>query len=101
MHLIQILLPLADNDGRPFPDALLRGIQAELSEKFGGLTAFTRVPAKGIWEHAGGRRQDDIVIVEVMTGELDRDWWSAFRGRLERLLRQEALIVRAQRLEML
>jgi hypothetical protein len=101
MHLIQILLPLADNDGMPFPEALLRGIQAELAQRFGGVTAFSRAPAKGIWQQGGARQQDDIVIVEVMTEELDAGWWRQFRARLEKDLRQEAVIVRQQTIQLL
>lgn len=96
MHLIQILLPLADNDGVPFADTLLRAIQAELAERFGGVTAFSRAPAHGVWQHRGARRQDDIIIVEVMAQELDVAWWRNFRARLEKELRQERLVVRAQ-----
>ncbi len=50
MHLVQILLPLADNRGRPFPAAMLGDVRRELTERFGGLTAFTRAPAEGFWE---------------------------------------------------
>jgi hypothetical protein len=101
MYVIQILLPLSDNAGRPFPDATLQAIHQELTLRFGGLTAFTRAPAEGAWAHEGRHEKDDIVVVEVMTEELDRDWWGAFRERIERELGQERLIVRAQPTEML
>ena len=96
MYLIQLLLPLADNQGTEFPEATLRGIHKELSDHYGGLTAYTRSPAKGLWRNAGGEQTDDIVIVEVMTETLDEDWWRTFRIRLERLLRQEKVVIRAQ-----
>ena len=101
MQLIQLLLPLADNDGAPFPPGLLRAIQAELTEKFGGVTAYSRAPAKGVWQTGEGKQRDDIVILEVMAAELDRDWWRDFRKRLEKDLRQEAVIVRAQAMDLL
>jgi hypothetical protein len=45
MHLIEILLPLNDNNGRPFKAAKYAVIREHLTERFGGLTAFTRSPA--------------------------------------------------------
>ena len=101
MYIIQILLPLSDNAGTPFPDATLQAIHQELTYRFGGLTAFTRAPAEGVWAHDGGHAKDDIVVIEVMTDELDRDWWGAFRQRVEGELSQARLIVRAQPTEML
>jgi hypothetical protein len=101
MQLIQILLPLADNDGMPFPETLLRTLQGELMARFGGLTAFSRAPAKGIWRQGGEKQQDDIVIVEVMADTLDHGWWRDFRRRWEKILRQELLVIRAQDMEQL
>jgi hypothetical protein len=95
MHLVQILLPLADNDGRPFPDEVLRRIQQELTNRFGGLTAHERAPAKGIWLTGGRSRRDEVVILEVMTDALDDAWWRHFREGLERELGQEELVIRA------
>ena len=96
MQLIQILLPLADNDGIAFPDSVFRDIQSELAARFGGVTAFSRAPAKGIWSREGERQHDDIIVVEVMAETLDQGWWRQFRLRLQQMLRQELIIVRAQ-----
>jgi hypothetical protein len=49
MHLIQILLPLADNAGATFPGDVLEGIQTELSRRFGGLTAYSDIFPPGIY----------------------------------------------------
>jgi hypothetical protein len=95
-HLVQILLPLADNAGKPFPDSVLAGIQEELSEMFGGLTAYSRAPAKGIWKPGESETRDDIIVLEVMADRLDTKWWKNFRHRTETLLRQDKLVVRAQ-----
>lgn len=100
-HLVQILLPLADNDGVAFPADLLQGIQRELSARFGGLTAYNRAPAKGEWHNSGAHQTDDIVVVEVMTDTLDADWWRSFRTRLEKLLRQDKVVIRAQEIRTL
>jgi hypothetical protein len=100
MHVVEILLPLTDNDGRRFPADLWTAAREELIERFGGLTAFTRSPAEGLWDEGEGRRsRDEIVIFEVMDDSLDRAWWCEFRERLERDFRQEEVVVRARRVE--
>ena len=67
MHLIQILLPLRDNAGQPFPRAHYAEVRAELTERFGGLTAYSRAPAEGVWDEGGDGPpvRDDIVVHEV------------------------------------
>ncbi len=96
VHLIQILLPLYDNDGAALPRALYDRVREELAGRFGGLTAFTRAPAEGHWREEGGTTRDDIVIFEVMTNDLDAAWWGAYRRDLERSFRQETIVIRAQ-----
>ena len=71
-------------------------LRSDLADRFGGITAYTRAPARGVWKgDTGATTRDDIVILEVMTDELDRAWWSGFRRELERRFRQESVIVRA------
>lgn len=96
MYLVQILLPLYDNEGHAFEPADYVQLRSELAERFGGVTAYTRAPARGVWkDDAGATTRDDIVIFEVMSEELERDWWTAFRKELERRFRQDSVIVRA------
>ncbi len=102
MHLIQLLLPLYDNEGRRFERAEFDGVQDELTERFGGVTAYLRSPARGAWkEDDGDVARDDIVIFEVMAERLDREWWRGYRERLARRFRQEELVVRALGIERL
>ena len=101
MHLIQLLLPVADNEGRPFDAAVPAALRRELTERFGGLTAFTRAPAEGVWAHGGKKERDDIVVVEVMTDDLDPAWWKALRLRLERDLKQQSILIRCHDVEIL
>ncbi|QJW85907.1 hypothetical protein HK414_23275 [Ramlibacter terrae] len=99
--MVQILLPLRDNDGRPLPRALFAQVREELVERFGGLTAYTRAPANGVWEEGGEKQRDDIVVYEVMDDALDREWWSTYRERPEQRFAQEEIVVRAQAMERL
>ena len=102
MHLIEILLPLSDNEGRPFSPELRAQVRDELVEHFGGVTAFTRSPAEGLWDDGDGDAdRDEIVIFEVMADWLDRGWWRHYRTELERRFRQDEIVVRARELELL
>ena len=101
MYLIQILLPLYDNAGKRFEQAPYLKVQRELAERFGGITAFTRAPAQGLWKTEGDTKRDDIVVFEVMAPTLERDWWGCYRSTLEALFRQDHLVIRAQPMETL
>jgi hypothetical protein len=102
VNLIQLLLPLYDNDGKPFPPSMFREIRTRLTERFGGLTAYTRSPAEGLWKEGDGEaKRDEVVVYEVMVDDLDRAWWGGFRAELERRFAQQELVVRAQRYERL
>lgn len=102
LHLVQLLLPTYDNDGKAFPQSHYEDVRAELTEKFGGLTAYTRAPAQGIWAEEGDSpKRDDIVVYEVMAEGLDRDWWRSFRAKLEHRFQQEELVIRAHVVERL
>lgn len=99
---MQLLLPLAAPDGRRFDEGLYRQVARELTERFGGLTAYARAPAAGLWQQPEGRTQrDDIVVYEVMVRRLEPEWWAAYRKDLERRFEQEELVVRAQQIERL
>lgn len=102
MFLVQMLLPLYDPTGQKFPHAQFSEVREELTQRFGGMTAYLRSPAEGTWREPGGSiDRDEMVMCEVMVTELDRAWWSAYRTKLERRFKQEELIVRASALEKL
>lgn len=102
MHLIQLLLPLFDNDGNAFPPEMYQQIRDELTEKFDGLTAYNRAPAEGVWKSGSQKMsRDEIVIFEIMADELDATWWGNYRTTLEKNFRQEHLIIRAETIQLL
>ena len=102
MYLIQILLPLRDNEGRAFEHAKLDTVRRELTERFNGATAYLRAPAAGFWKDADGElARDEVVIVEVMARRLEREWWRLYREELEKRFRQQELVVRCIRCETL
>jgi hypothetical protein len=102
MYLVQVLLPVADNDGHAFPRADFDRVRFELADRHGGVTAYLRAPAIGLWKEDEGRvSRDDVVIYEVMTGELNRAWWADYRRILQARFRQEEVVVRASAIERL
>ena len=102
MHLVQVLLPLYDNDGHPFEEALHLRVKTAFTEKFGGVTAYVRSPAEGAWHGPSGvKSHDEIVIFEVMTARLDRAWWRKMRRDLARTFKQEQLVIRTHPIEIL
>jgi hypothetical protein len=101
-HLVQLLIPLRDNRGESFPSSHYVTLREELTNQFGGVTAYTRAPAEGTWASDDDlRARDDIVVYEVMVDSLDRVWWATYRGTLEARFAQDELVVRAQRIERL
>ena len=102
MHLIEILLPLYGNDGRRFPAERFGEVRSELLDHFGGLTAFTRSPAEGLWEAADGEKmRDEVVIFEVMADWIDRSWWRGYRSTLEHRFEQDEIVIRAREVDRL
>jgi hypothetical protein len=102
MFLIEFFLPTFDNDGNHFPKEEFDRVRRELTERFGGVTAFTRSPATGLWADDGGRvRRDELASFEVMAESLDRNWWHTYREQLERRFRQAEIVMRASPFERL
>jgi hypothetical protein len=97
MVLIQILLPTG-----PAAQVPLATTARELGETFGGLTAYVRSPAKGLWTAPDGRAEvDDVMMMEVITKRFDRSWWKDYAATLARRFQQEAIHVRALPVELL
>jgi hypothetical protein len=96
VHLVQLLLPFGRR--REMYERVFR----ELTERFGGMTAYSRSPAEGLWKkRRDAAERDDIVVVEVMVERLDRRWWARYRATLERRFRQREVVVRAHAIEAL
>ncbi len=97
MHLVQILIPVFDNTGQRFEQALFEEVRTQLIERFGGLTAFVQSPALGLWKdtESGTTTQDAMILIEVMSDTLDQAWWAAYRRDLEAVFRQDEIVIRA------
>jgi hypothetical protein len=99
MVLIQLLLPTTETARR---DAMapLAETRRELADRFDGVTAYVRSPAKGLWTAPDGHMEaDDVVMVEVVTEKFDRPWWRTYVGTLAERFGQDTIHVRALPME--
>ena len=102
MHLVQLLLPVLDPQRQAYPPTWYQGLAQRLIEQFGGVTAYTRAPATGLWETSSGKTvREQVVVYEVMVEKLDRGWWAVLREELEDQFSQDEVVVRAQTIERL
>lgn len=96
MHLVQLLLPVYDNEGRRVPDDKFAEVRRELTAEFGGVTAYLRSPATGLWQRPSGEvDRDEMVMFETMVDRLDLGWWRKYRGELEGRFSQDVIVARA------
>ena len=93
--LVQTLIPLNDKQGRPFQPDCFTQVRRELTERFGGVTAYSRAPAEGDWHSGKGVEKDDVIVIEVVVEELDTKWWKSYREELERRFEQDEILMRA------
>jgi hypothetical protein len=94
MHLVQLLLPLHDNNGRQFSAADYSEVRNELTDHFGGVTAFVRSPAVGLWKESPDQvNHDEVIMFEVLTERLDKDWWAGYRKQLQLRFRQDEVMI--------
>ena len=93
MFLIQILIPLTDNEGKKFSSEKFSSVKDILMKKFGGLTVFSQAPAVGLWEKTKKEvLRDQIVVFEIMTKKKKYNWWKDFRKWLEKEFEQDLLL---------
>jgi hypothetical protein len=91
-----VYLPLTDNAGRPFPDALFDDVEGRLIDRFGGLTSQQRqFPLRGIWQGTSRLYLDQVVVMTVL--DFRRQGSARFitqlkKSLLERFDQEEVLI---------
>ena len=99
-HLVQILLPLRMRGGAEVPAEMFAEVRAELTQRFGGVTAYSRSPATGLWKRTEAEvERDQVIMVEVVVDAFDREWWTQYRDRLAQRFDQEEIHARALAIE--
>ena len=95
MILVQLFLPLFDNQGNQFSKEDFSEVRKCLLDKFGGLTIYRRNAATGLWKDSAGEVDtDEVIIFEVMTKSMNRKWWKRYRPQLEEKFQQEEILIR-------
>lgn len=99
--LVELFLPLRDGNGNVFPEKLYAEVRDELTAKFGGLTEYSRNPAKGFWKPDEGKAEkDELLVFEVMCAEIDPEFWDKLKERLLKIFKQESLLIRCFKIEL-
>lgn len=101
MQLIEIFLPVYDENGDALPHPLYARTRDELVERFGGVTAHSHTPASGVWRSPDGDVvRDDVIVYEVIAERVERRWWSEYRKTLQDRFAQRALMVRSNEMNL-
>jgi hypothetical protein len=88
-----IFLPLRYNDGSPIEAEKFQRLQADLLERFGGVTYFPQ-PNQGFWQLGAVTYRDEIVIYRVLTGSRGaRRFLLRIKERLKQEFGQEEILI--------
>src|SRR5947207_14363572 len=83
-----LYLPLTDNAGRPFDDALFDAVERRLLDRFGGLTSQQRdFPLRGIWQGKTRLYLDQVIVMTVL--DFRRQGSARFIAGLKKALLRE------------
>jgi hypothetical protein len=101
-QLVTILLPASSTTFDIDFAAVHEKTKRELVKIFGGLTRYTQNPAEGLWKNRrDSTERDTMVVYEVMTSKLDKQWWRHYRKRLEARFKQQEIVIRSQKIKKL
>ena len=101
MYLIQILLPLYDNNKQAFDRSLFDKVRDDLKNVLGGVTLYRNSPAEGAWNDKTGTDYDELITAEVITDSLHQAWWKQFKHEMEQTFKQKELMIRCIKFERL
>jgi len=97
--LIQLLLPLQDENGEVFPAARYAKVHKQLIEKFGGLTLYQRNPAEGYWKNGSSKTiKEPMLVHEVLSGAIEEDFWKQLKSSLMKEFRQQDIQITCSRI---
>lgn len=96
MQLVQIFLPLYDNNKQLFQESAYNGVRNRLKEQFGGVSFYRNTPVEGLWKDESGKTNyDELIIAEIMIHDLNKEWWKQFKQDLEQVFKQEEILIRS------
>jgi hypothetical protein len=96
MQLVQIFLPLYNNNKQEFDRPLYDDLRTLLKDQFGGVTFYRSAPVEGLWRDENGTTNyDELIIAEVMLVDVNKEWWQQFKQLLKQIFSQEEILIRS------
>jgi len=94
-YRFELLVPLADNEGRPFPWSKIERVGDSLIRRFGGCRCQPLAPHLGLWKHDGVIYREGLLLFTVDTPRSDEslDWMLDYQQRLKRQFHQLEIYV--------
>ena len=99
MKKYEIYLPLKYNDGSEIEPEKFKQIREDLIATFGALTVSSQsAPYQGTWKYGGVDFIDDIIKIEIITGDDGKTvrFMRRFKEHLKRVLQQIDILITEQ-----
>jgi hypothetical protein len=89
-YRFELMIPLADNAGRPFPWPKIERVSQALLQRFEGCRSQPLTPHLGLWKYRGVVYREGLLLFIVDTPRSDESlaWMIAYKNRLKRQFSQ-------------
>lgn len=89
-YRFELLIPVADNQGRPFPWPKIERVSSTLLERFEGCRSQPLTPYLGFWKFRGRVYREGLLLFTVDAPRADESlgWMLAYKERLKRQFQQ-------------
>ncbi|MFI5452940.1 inorganic diphosphatase [Pedobacter sp. UC225_61] len=91
---IELFIPVYSKKGKSFPKKYYSSLHQKLTDKFGGLTMYSRVPVTGFWkENSSATLKEDIIVYEVLASEIDEKFWDKLKKWALKTFNQDEIMI--------
>jgi hypothetical protein len=89
-YRFELLIPSADNRGRPFPWSKIEKVSSTLLDRFEGCRTQPLTPYLGLWKFRGTVYREGLLLFTVDAPRSDESlaWMPAYKERLKRQFKQ-------------
>jgi hypothetical protein len=89
-YRFELLIPAADNRGRPFPWSKIDNVSSTLLERFDGCRSQPLTPYLGMWKFRGKVYREGMLlfIVDAPRSDESLEWMLSYKERLKRHFNQ-------------
>lgn len=89
-YRFELLIPLADNSGDPFPWSKIERVSQALLQRFDGCRSQPLAPHLGFWKYRGVVYREGLLLFTVDAPRSDDSlvWMIAYKERLKRQFSQ-------------